>query len=103
MHRDHIGKPLEIRSVESKKIGYSMHFKHRCNMRVVDLNAAHFMNLHQLEPSWKDRLNFFQERHVPDNRLKSSGCLLDGQSKAIAVHRASAHVPKLTEILRSVA
>jgi len=84
-------------------MGYAMHFQHRSQMGIVDLNAAYLMSLHQSKPRWKDRLNFFQKRHVPDNGLESPACLLDRQAKAIAIRRASAHIPEFTKILRGVA
>ena len=58
MHRIDASKALEIRSVESEQMVYAMHFKHRCRMSIVDLNAAHLMGFHEAEPSRKDGIDF---------------------------------------------
>lgn len=50
MHRDDVRESLEIRAVEGEQVSDLMYFQHSGEVRVVDLNATHFVGLEQSQP-----------------------------------------------------
>ncbi len=78
MHRDEVGKSLEILNIEGKQVAHMINFKHRGKMRIMHLYAAHLMHFEQTKPDWINAFRFRQKSHIANEGLKSSCRLRDG-------------------------
>jgi len=78
MHRDHVGKSLEISPIKRKEMGDFMHFKYRCEMGIMYLHSAYLMRKEKPVPHAIDPLILWQQLHRLFYRLNLQFCLIDG-------------------------